>query len=111
MNKRQFLSAAAGSLLTAGLLVAAPAAHADTMAKCFGIATAGHNDCAGISGLHSCKGMATTSYDPGDFAVKPAGTCAQLGGLNMEQAKAVLADPQKTRDFEAAMQHKASMGS
>ncbi|MGA8008824.1 MAG: DUF2282 domain-containing protein, partial [Thiomonas sp.] len=59
MNKRQFLSTAAASMLAMGVLVATPAAHADSMSKCFGVATAGHNDCAGLSGLHSCKGTAT----------------------------------------------------
>ena len=102
MNKRQFLSTAAASMLALGGVAAALPAHADTLGKCFGVATAGHNDCAGISGLHSCKGQSTTSYDPGDFAVKPAGTCAKLGGLDMMQAKAILADPAKAKAFEAA---------
>ncbi len=108
MNKRQFLSTAAASLLALGGVSAALPAHADTLGKCFGVASAGHNDCAGISGLHSCKGQSTTSYDPGDFAVKPAGTCAKLGGLDMMQAKAILADPAKTKAFEAAMAKRMS---
>ena len=108
MNKRQFLNTAAASLLALGGVSAALPAHADTLGKCFGVAAAGHNDCAGLSGLHSCKGQSTTSYDPGDFAVKPAGTCARLGGLDMAQAKAVLADPAKTKAFEAAMAKRMS---
>jgi uncharacterized membrane protein len=108
MNKRQFLSTAAASMLAMGALAIAPAAHAESMGKCFGVATAGHNDCAGLSGLHSCKGTSNMSYNPGDFVVKPAGTCEKLGGLNMEQAKATLANPEKTKMFEAEMAKKMS---
>ena len=108
MNKRPFLGAAAASLLALGGVTAALPAHADTLGKCFGVAKAGQNDCAGLSGLHSCKGQSTMSYNPGDFAVKPAGTCAKLGGLNMMQAKAILADPAKTKAFEMAMDKRMS---
>ena len=104
MNKRQLVqAAAAASLLALGSLGAAGAAHADTLGKCFGVATAGHNDCAGLSGLHSCKGTANMNYNPGDFVVESSGTCAKMGGLDMTQAKAVLADPAKTKAFEATM--------
>ena len=78
MNKRQFLSAAAASLLALGGVSAALPAHVDTLGKCFGVAQAGHNDCAGLSRLHSCKGQSTMSSNPGDFAAKPTGTCAEF---------------------------------
>ena len=103
MNKRQFINTAAASMLAMGVLAAAPAAHAESMGKCFGVAKAGQNDCAGLSGLHSCKGTSTVSYNPGDFAVKPAGTCEKLGGLNLEQAQAILKNPDEVKDFEAKM--------
>ena len=104
MNKRQLVqAAAAASLLALGSLGAVSAAHADTLGKCFGVATAGHNDCAGLSGLHSCKGTANMNYNPGDFVVEPSGTCAKMGGLDMTQAKAVLASPAQTKAFEAKM--------
>lgn len=109
MNKRQVLHTAAASLLAMGVLSLAPAAQAQSMDKCFGIAKAGQNDCAGISGLHSCKGTSTTSYDPGDFAVKPTGTCKEMGGLNMEQAKALLKNPAEVKMFEEKMAKKMSM--
>ena len=108
MNKRPFLNTAAASLLALGGVTAALPAHADTLGKCFGVAMAGHNDCAGLSGLHSCKGQSTMSYNPGDFVVKPEGTCAKIGGLDMMQAKAVLASPAKTKAFEAAMAKRMS---
>ena len=90
MNKRQLIQTAAASLLAMGVLTAVPA-HAAGMEKCFGIAKAGQNDCAGIGTLHSCKGQSTVSDSPADFKVVPAGTCAQMGGLTEVQAKAKLA--------------------
>ncbi len=108
MNKRQFLNTAAASLLALGGVSAMLPAHADTMGKCFGVAKAGQNDCAGLSGLHSCKGQSTANYNPGDFAVKPTGTCAKLGGLDMAQAKALLANPAKTKAFSEAMAKRMS---
>ena len=103
MNKRQFLNTAAASLLALGGVSAALPAQAAAMGECFGVATAGHNGCAGLSGLHSCKGTATMNYNPGDFAVVPQGTCAKMGGLTKTQAKAILADPAKTQAFEQKM--------
>ena len=104
MDKRQFIKTAASSLLALGVVAAAPASHAASMEKCFGVAKAGHNDCAGLSGLHSCKGSSTTSYDPGDFKAVPTGTCSKMGGLTMEQAKETLKDPAKVKAFEQKMQ-------
>ena len=107
MNKHQFLSMTAASLIAAGALTAAPASHAASMEKCFGVATAHHNDCAGISGLHSCKGSSPNNYNPGDFRVVPTGTCEKLGGLDMAQAKTILKNPAEVKAFEARMEAKA----
>jgi len=103
MNKRQFLSAAAASLLAAGTLSLTPLAQAADTDKCFGVASAGQNGCAGVSGLHSCQGASTVSYNPGDFKVVPEGTCKKMGGLTAKQAEIMLKDPAKTKAFEAAM--------
>lgn len=108
MDKRQFIKTAASSLLALGIVAAAPASQAASMDKCFGVAKAGQNDCAGISGLHSCKGSSTTSYDPGDFKAVPTGTCAKMGGLTMQQAKETLKDPAKVKAFEQDMQKRNS---
>jgi uncharacterized membrane protein len=108
MDKRQFIKTAAASLLALGIAAAAAPSQAASMDKCFGVAKAGQNDCGGLSGLHSCKGSATTSYDPGDFKVVPTGTCSKMGGLTMQQAKETLKDPAKTKTFEQAMQKRNS---
>ncbi len=107
MTKQNLLSIAAASLIAAGALATAPAAQAGTMGKCFGIATAHHNDCAGLSGMHSCKGQSPNNYNPGDFRVVPTGTCEKLGGLDMAQAQALLKSPAKVKAFEAKMAAKA----
>jgi uncharacterized membrane protein len=108
MDKRQFIKTAASSLLALGIVAAVPASQAASMDKCFGVAKAGQNDCRGLSGLHSCKGTSTTSYDPGDFNAVPTGTCTKMGGLTMEQAKEMLKDPAKVKSFEQAMQKRNS---
>lgn len=94
MNKRQFIQSSASTLLTLGILSTVSVAHADGhglmkpgLEKCYGVAIAGQNDCAGISGLHSCKGQSTVSHNPGDVLILPAGTCAKIGGLDVAQAK------------------------
>ncbi|MHB1094185.1 BufA1 family periplasmic bufferin-type metallophore [Thiobacillus sp.] len=80
------------------------------MDKCFGVAKAGQNDCSGISGLHSCKGSAASSYEAGDFNFKvmPSGTCEKMGGLTMQQATETVQDPAKAKAFQQAMQKRNS---
>jgi uncharacterized membrane protein len=103
MNTRQVLNAALASALALGLIPVAAQAHDmnDTMAagkgkeKCFGIAKAGENSCANLSGTHSCAGEAATDKSPDEFKLVPKGTCAKLGGMNAEQAKAALAKAAK----------------
>ena len=95
MNQRQLLSSALASVLALGL---AQAAHAgDEMSanknkeKCFGIVKAGQNNYANLSGSHSCAGESKDDNSPAEWKLVAKGTCAQLGGLNAEQAKAALA--------------------
>jgi len=78
MNKRQFLLAAA----LAGVAAAATqtAFAAGDKEKCFGIAKAGANDCASVTGSHSCAGQAKVDNDPKEWKYVTTGTCEQLGG-------------------------------
>jgi uncharacterized membrane protein len=46
------------------------------MERCYGVARAGHNDCA--AGAHSCAGQSTRDNDPASFVELPAGACAKL---------------------------------
>ncbi|MBS0385700.1 MAG: DUF2282 domain-containing protein [Proteobacteria bacterium] len=53
--------------------------HAQTpagMERCYGVARAGHNDCA--AGAHSCAGQSTRDNDPASYVELPVGACAKL---------------------------------
>lgn len=79
MNKRQVLLATALATVCIAGLGTAHAADADKE-KCFGIAKAGQNDCASVSGSHSCAGQAKKDKDAGEWKFVAKGTCDKLGG-------------------------------
>jgi len=85
MNQRALVAAAAASLLST-MLVATPAA-AQEKEKCYGIAKAGQNDCANLTGTHSCAGQAKVA-DAAEWKYVAKGTCAGMKGLSADQAKA-----------------------
>ena len=85
MNQYAMIAAAAASLLST-LLVAPPAA-AQGKEKCYGITTAGQNDCANLSGTHSCAGQSKVSADANEWKYVAKGTCADLKGMTAMQAK------------------------
>jgi uncharacterized membrane protein len=58
------------------------------MEKCYGIAKAGRNDCANLSGSHSCAGQAKVDNAPDDWTYIAKGTCLSIGGMTAEMAKA-----------------------
>ena len=59
MNQRLVISSALASVLAMGLAsTAAAAADAPAKEKCYGVAKAGQNDCANLSGSHTCAGQA-----------------------------------------------------
>ena len=84
MDKRTLIALTAASVLG---LVAAPA-MAQEIEKCFGIAKAGQNDCANLSGSHSCAGQAKVDGDAAEWKFVPKGTCKTAGGLSADEAKA-----------------------
>lgn len=86
MNQRALIAAAAASLLST-MLVATPAA-AQEKEKCYGIAKAGQNDCANLSGSHSCAGQSKVSDDANEWKYVAKGTCAGMKGLSAAEAKA-----------------------
>jgi uncharacterized membrane protein len=91
MYKSLINAAALASVLSAALL---PAAHAQESGKekCFGIALAGKNDCANLSGTHSCAGEATSNKDVGEWKyVAKGGECAKQGGFSKADAEAKIA--------------------
>jgi uncharacterized membrane protein len=89
MNQRLIASSALASVLALGLLSTASAADdkAGGKEKCYGIAKAGQNDCANLSGTHSCAGQNKADMGADEWKYVAKGTCAKLGGKTAEEAK------------------------
>lgn len=77
-NKTAILAAAIGSLIA----VAGPALAADdakkpaATEKCYGVAKAAKNDCAGPA--HSCQGLSKKDGDSKEWINVPKGTCERI---------------------------------
>jgi len=92
MNHRLVASTALASVLAMGLLNAAQAQEAaKDKEKCYGVAKPGSNDCANLSGSHSCAGQNKTAMAPDEWNYVAKGTCAKMGGKSLEEAKAAMA--------------------
>ncbi len=85
MTQRRIVTTALATALAMG--VVAPAA-AQAKDKCFGIAKDGQNDCANLSGTHSCAGQSKVDNDPGEWKYVAKGTCKDMKGMTAEEAKA-----------------------
>lgn len=83
-NKKLLASAALAVVISSSIAVPAQAAGKE---KCYGVASAGQNDCANLSGTHSCAGQSVLEKDAGEWKLVSKGTCEQLGGLLKEDAK------------------------
>jgi uncharacterized membrane protein len=79
MNKRQTLLAAALATVCIAGIGSAQAADSPKE-KCFGIAKAGQNDCASVTGVHSCAGQGKTDNDKSEWKYVAKGTCQKAGG-------------------------------
>lgn len=87
MNQRLIVSSALASVLALGL--AAPVAAQDKgKEKCFGVAKAGQNDCANLSGSHSCAGQSKVDNAPDEWKYVAKGTCKDMKGMTEAEAKA-----------------------
>jgi uncharacterized membrane protein len=81
MNKRHALIATAlATACVAGLGTAHAADEGKDKEKCFGVAKAGQNDCASVTGAHSCAGQGKKDNDPNEWKFVAKGTCAKMGG-------------------------------
>jgi uncharacterized membrane protein len=92
MNQRQLVASALASVFAMGLV---GHAAADEMSKdkgskekCFGIAKAGANDCANLSGSHSCAGQSKADMGMDDWKYVAKGTCKEMKGMTAEEVKA-----------------------
>lgn len=87
MNQKLIVSSALASVLALGLMGQA-AAQDKPKEKCFGIAKAGQNDCANLSGSHSCAGQSKAEMGADEWKYVPKGTCKDMKGHTAEEAKA-----------------------
>lgn len=87
-NHALVISAALAATLALGTTLSSTAAAAGKE-KCYGVAKAGQNDCANLSGTHSCAAQSTVDNDPTEWKIVPKGTCKDLGGLSKKEAKAL----------------------
>lgn len=86
MNQRLIASSALASILALGVFGNA-AAQEGGKEKCYGVAKAGQNDCANLSGSHSCAGQSKADNDTGEWKYVAKGSCASMGGLSAADAK------------------------
>jgi uncharacterized membrane protein len=82
-SKTAIIAAAVGSLF----VLNAPAFSADNgnFEKCYGLAKAGKNDCAGAA--HACSGQSTKNASAKEFVKLPKGTCERLVGGSLTPGK------------------------
>ena len=86
MNQRFIVSSALASALALGL-AGQVVAQDKGKEKCYGIAKAGQNDCANLSGSHSCAGQSKVDADAGEWKYVAKGTCKDMKGMTAEEAK------------------------
>ena len=86
MNQRLIVSSALASVLALGLAGQA-AAQGKEKEKCYGIAKAGQNDCANLSGSHTCAGQAKVDKGVDEWSYVAKGTCKEMKGMNEAEAK------------------------
>ena len=90
MNQRLIVSSALASVIAMGFATTAAAAEG-AKEKCYGIAKAGKNDCANLSGSHSCAGQSKDDMGAAEWNYVAKGTCKDMKGLTAEEAKAKIA--------------------
>ena len=87
MKNKALITAGLAAVLATGAISTAQAASKE---KCYGVAKAGQNDCANLSGTHSCAGQAKSDNAVDEWAAVAKGTCSELGGYSKSEAKVLL---------------------
>ena len=89
MNKTQTLvSSALAAALSLGVVAQAQAQDKAAKEKCFGIVKAGQNDCANLSGSHSCAGQSKVDNGMDEWKYVAKGSCKGAGGMTADEVKA-----------------------
>jgi uncharacterized membrane protein len=86
-TKNALLAAALGGLVALAGPIAFAADDGKDMSteKCYGIAKAGKNDCAGAA--HSCQGQGKKDADAREWVKVPKGTCERIVGGTLTSMK------------------------
>ena len=90
MNSRLIRNTAITSALASALalgLAGPAAAQAKAKEKCYGVAKAGQNDCANLSGSHSCAGQSKAEMAADEWRYVATGTCKDMKGNTEKEAK------------------------
>lgn len=88
MNQRLALTSALASVVALGLVGTAAAQEKNKdKEKCFGVAKAGQNDCANLSGSHSCAGQSKVDNGADEWKYVAKGTCKDMKGTTEAEAK------------------------
>ena len=82
-SKTAILAAAVSSLFV--LTTTAFAADDSNSERCYGVAKAGKNDCAGAA--HACAGQGTKDKSAKEFLKLPKGTCERIMGGSLTPGK------------------------
>lgn len=93
MSRMRLAPSTIASALAIAVTQAAAHDPADPPGKerCYGVAKAGQNDCASLSGSHDCAGQARKDRAIDEWKYVPAGTCRKLGGFSAAEARRKLA--------------------
>lgn len=92
MNNSQLISSALAAALSLGLVGQAVAQDKAAKEKCYGVAKAGQNDCANLSGSHSCAGQSKMDNHADEWKYVAKGSCKSLGGKTADEAKMQMKD-------------------
>ena len=88
MKSQNVAASALAAVLALGLVGQAQAQDKGAKEKCFGIVKAGQNDCANLSGSHSCAGQSKADHGVDEWKYVAKGECKKLGGTSADEAKA-----------------------
>lgn len=87
--KSNLITLAAGTLFAMGAVSVAGTAmaadKADNTEKCYGVAKAGKNDCAGAA--HACAGQSKADGASTEWVKLPKGTCERIVGGSLAAKK------------------------
>ena len=88
MKSNQIISSALFAALSLGLVGQASASQeTGAKEKCYGVSKAGQNDCANLSGSHSCAGQAKAEMSADEWKYVAKGTCKSMSGMSADEAK------------------------